>query len=125
MPIRVPPPIASTAAEQWIIDSILHIDECLDEAKRQASDDLAEIKQDVKDIKADFDVTKIALLHSDGLIEGAVEAHKREHEAIDAQETGKRDLWKVQRTAFLEILSFGKTLIAILGAVGLWKILGG
>jgi hypothetical protein len=87
VPIRVPPPPAGSLVEQWIIDALMHVDDCLDELKRDTKNSLSELKAEVS--------ANAVLGHSqDQDLLQQIETHKRFHETMDRVEATRRGVWQ-------------------------------
>lgn len=76
-------------AWQWVFDCLIHLDECVDEAKRTQNEFHAEMTASLETIKA----SKQADHHD---LEAAFEAHVRVHENEAAQRDGRTQTLSTQ-----------------------------
>jgi nitric oxide reductase activation protein len=96
VPLRVPPPKADSVVEQWLIDAALHLDDCLDEHKRQVLEKFDELKAVLEDFKA----TAFSMIASKAddheTLRDRIESHQRFHDEMEALQKAlkqQRDNW--------------------------------
>ena len=123
MPLRVPPPEPTTKFEQYVIDSLAHLDECLDDHKNNMRDEIAEIKTALQDLNAQ-DHVQMAAISGEGGVRTLLDAHKHQHDLLEARSSGSSAILKTQGSAIREVLHYlGPTGLLLIGA-GLLRALG-
>lgn len=96
--LRLPPPTdpARTATEQWIIDALLHLDECLDEHKREGKQDTKVLQDAQMELRAEVTAWMATATASDSSLIKRIEAHELEHRQIEELHKAKHSVWKMQ-----------------------------
>lgn len=98
MPLRVPPPKATSIVEQYVIDSLLHLDECLDDLR--------------KAVKEYDKITREALT---AFLE-KIEEHQRFHDEMELVKDTTKAVWARQGRIVekvIDLASAGGILAAI------------
>jgi hypothetical protein len=124
VPLRVPPPQAdSQNAMQWVMDALFHLDECIDDGKKDTGKRLDELKSSVEDKFATI-FSMIASKEEDHLDLGKrIEDHLSFHKTIDAVlEERKRQQKKLTDTAWEVGKEVGKVAAGAIGAGLLYMI---
>ena len=96
MPIRVPPPPASTLVEQWIIDALLHLDACVDDTKKSNNAAFLSVKDEQKDLRATIESWIVAGKESSVGLARRIEDHQEFHDLMTRDATSRRSVWKLQ-----------------------------
>ena len=96
MPIRVPPPPASTLVEQWIIDTLLHLDTCVDETKKSNVAAFMAVKDETQDLRATIESWIVAGKEGHGSLARRIEDHQEFHDLMSRDANTKRSVWKLQ-----------------------------
>lgn len=96
MPLRVPPPKANNAIEQWIIDSLLHLDECIDDGKTQTREQMDEMKHAQAEFRAEVTAALAAKEADHTGILARLNAHDTEHKALEQVKKAQAGVWRTQ-----------------------------
>jgi hypothetical protein len=96
VPLRVPPPQADTPILQWIVDALMHLDECIDETRHEQRAAAEERKEQIADVRATLSAYMTAAHAASTDLDARIESHIDEHRKIDDRLKGRHDVLKLQ-----------------------------
>ena len=124
VPLRATPPRAETVMEQWVIDSLLHLDECIDRVGRQSADHFKSLHDAQQELRAEVTASITALHSGDSTLEGRFSEHENKHAEDARVEKAEHGVWSSQLRWGREIVRSAFEVGKIAGGVGFLKLIG-